>query len=815
MGSKIENLINLKEPVLLDGGMGTTLQRILPDYKGCPEYLNLEKPEAIAETHRAYLEAGSQIIQTNTFGGNRVKLAGYNLQDQVERINYQGVKLAREEAKGKALVSASLGPTGRFMEPFGDLSFQEAYQLFKEQALTFSRAGADMITIETMSDLGEVRAAVIAVKENTHLPLICQMTFTERGRTIAGTDPATFIHVVEALGVDALGANCSGGPEELLPVLEEMSRITNLPLSVQPNAGLPQLIGGKTVFNLSSEEFARYGEKFLSLGVSLLGGCCGTDPDFIKALKVAVTGKKPLERNNPEYPVLTSRKRSIYIGRGFEPAFVGDKINPTGRPLISKDLKSGRMDNICREAKKQREAGTPILDVNVGMAGIDQAEAMYKAIQGIQRVVDCSVAVDSTTPQVIEAGLQAFTGKPLVNSVNGEDKNLEALLPLVKKYGAGLLGLVIDEKGIPATARERLKIAEKIVERALEYGIKRKDIFIDCLVLTASVHQEMVLESLETIRLVKEELKVNTLLGATNISHGMPCREILNASYIAMGYGAGMDLPILDPFDIRIREVIDVFRVFNGADSYARDYIKKYGGKEVPYFYQGEEEKKLAGEGPEESMLTRLKNGVFNGEKEEISTLVEEALKEKVPPGEIMDQALILGMEKVGEEYGRGELFLPQLLLAAETVKAALKILKPYLPADSHGKKGRVVICTVEGDIHDIGKNIVAMVMENYGFEVFDLGKDIPSSQIVEAVREHKADIVALSALMTTTMTEMPRVIKDLDREGLSPFIMVGGAVVTADYAREIGAHGFSRDAQGALKEAEKLMKERKISKEK
>ncbi|RQD77488.1 MAG: 5-methyltetrahydrofolate--homocysteine methyltransferase [Candidatus Syntrophonatronum acetioxidans] len=814
MGSKMGDLIDLKHPVLLDGGMGTILQKLLPHYKGCPEYLNLDKPEVIIETHRDYIKAGSHIIQTNTFGGNRVKLAGYNLQDQVEKINYQGVRLARQAAEGGALVSASLGPTGRFMEPFGDLSFQEAYEIFAEQARAFSRAGADLITIETMSDLGEVKAAVIAVKENTSLPLICQMTFTETGRTIAGTDPATFVHVVEALEVDALGANCSGGPKELLPVLEEMSRITNFPLSVQPNAGLPQLVAGETVFNLSKEEFARYGEKFLSLGVNLLGGCCGTDPEFIKTLKEKVSGKVPQKRNNPEYTVLTSRERSIYIGRGFEPAYVGDKINPTGRPLIARDLKTGKMENVCREAKEQWEAGTPILDVNVGMAGINQAEAMYKAIQGIQRVVDCSVAVDSTTPQVVEAGLQAFIGKPLVNSVNGEDKSLEALLPLAKKYGAALLGLVIDEKGIPATARERLKIAEKIVERALEYGIKRKDIFIDCLVLTASVHQEMVLESLETIRLVKEKLQVNALLGATNISHGMPCREILNATYIAMGYGAGMDMPILDPFDIRIREVIDVFRVFNGSDSYARDYIQKYGGKKVPYFYQGEKEGKLRkGEESGETIFSKIKKGVVNGEKEIITSLVEKALEGKASPGEIMDQALIPGMEEVGEEYEKGEIFLPQLLLAAETVKGALKVLKPYLSDEPGRNKGRVVICTVEGDIHDIGKNIVAMIMENHGFEVVDLGRDVPSSRVIEAAREYEADIVALSALMTTTMNEMPRVIQGLDREGLEPFIMVGGAVVTADYAQEIGAHGFARDAQGALKEAERLMKEKRKSK--
>ncbi len=633
------------------------------------------------------------------------------------------------------------------------------------------------------------------------------MTFNPNGRTITGTDPAAFVHVAEALEVDILGANCSGGPEDLLPVMQEMGKLTNLPLVVQPNAGLPQLMGGKTVFKSSPLDFASFAPQFIEAGVNLIGGCCGTEPEHIRALESVIKGQKSSYRNNPTRTVLTSRSRSIYIGKEYEPAFIGDKINPTGRPLIARDLKTGRMDFICQEAKIQWEAGTPILDVNVGMSGINQVEVMGKALKSIQKVVDCSAAIDSTVPEVIESGLKAFIGKPVVNSVNGENKNLESILPLVKKYGASFLGLVLDEKGIPETAEDRLKIAEKIVDRAVEYGIKKENIFIDCLVLSAGVHQQMVMESLRTIGLVKEKLKVNTLLGTTNISHGMPCREILNAVYLAMAYGAGLDLPILNPLDIRMREVIDVYRVFNSSDVYGVGYINKYRGKTVPYFYEGEGLiAEIASIPGEENISVRIKDALINGDKEGIEKILEEAVESGCSSEEIFNKALIPGMEEVGDKYEEGLFFLPQLLLTAETMKKAINFLKPYMSEEAGTSQGTVVICTVEGDIHDIGKNIVAVMMENYGFKVVDLGKDAAFSKIEQAVKEHDADIVALSALMTTTMVEMPKVIKGLKEAGLNPFIMVGGAVVTAEFAREIGADGFAADARGALKEAQRLM---------
>lgn len=810
MGKSINKILQSSDIILLDCAMGTMLQNNGLLSGECPELWNIIRPQDIKKIHNMCIQAGSIIIQTNTFGANKVKLSNYNLHGRVEEINYQGVAIARETAQNRAFVAGSIGPTGRFMEPIGDLSFDEAYEIFKEQALAFYKAGADLISIETMSDLGEVRAAVIAVKENTDLPVICQMTFEPKGRTITGTDTAAFVHVAEALEVDIIGANCSGGPEELLPVMREIGRLTNLPMAVQPNAGLPQLVGGKTVFKSSPSDFAGFVPQFIEAGVSLIGGCCGTEPEHIRALKSVIKGKKSSKRDNPVRTVLTSRTRSIYIGRDYEPAFIGDKINPTGRPLIARDLKEGCAEFICQEAKRQWEAGAPILDVNVGISGINHAEAMGKALKSIQKAVDCSVAIDSTVPEVIESGLKAFIGKPLVNSVNGEDIILEGVLPLVKKYGASLLGLVLDEKGIPETAEERLKIAEKIVSRAVEYGIKKENIFIDCLVLSAGVHQQMVMESLKTIGLVKKKLKVNTLLGTTNISHGMPCREILNAVYLAMAYGAGLDLPIINPLDIRMREVIDVYRVFNGTDTYGVSYINKYKGKTVPYFYQGDGDIQMGktenSTSGEDTVHERIKNTLINGNKDGIEKILKEALDKGCFPEEIFDKALIPGMEYAGDKYEKGSFFLPQLLLTAETMKKATNFLKPYMAEGTDKSRGTVVICTVEGDIHDIGKNIVAIMIENYGFKVVDLGKDVPASRIVQAVKEYDADIVALSALMTTTMVEMPQVIKELKESGLNPFVMVGGAVVTDEYAREIGADGFAADARGALKEAQRLM---------
>ncbi|NPV93531.1 MAG: dihydropteroate synthase [Firmicutes bacterium] len=802
--------------LILDGAMGTMLQARGLRPGECPESWNLTHPDEVREVHRAYVEAGASVIQTNTFGGNRVKLSEYGLADQVREINQAAVRLAKEAAGDKALVYVSVGPTGLLGQPFGPADFDEFYEAFAEQVQAAVEAGADLIALETFSDLMEIRAALIAARGVTRLPVLAQMTFEPNGRTLMGTDAATAAVVLDSLGADAVGANCSGGPAELLAVISRMAEVTPLPLVVQPNAGLPVLIDGVTVFRQTPGDMAAFAPRMVEAGAWLVGGCCGTTPDHIRAVADALRGRRPAEREVKRRPSLASRSSLVLIPGAERLPFIGERINPTARKKLAEDIRENRFEMVLEEARGQVEAGTPILDVNMGVPGIDEAAAMSLAVSKIQAAIDIPISIDSANPGAIEAGLKAFVGKPLINSVNGKEDSLRTVLPLAKKYGAAVLGLTLDEQGIPETTGERLAIARRILDAALGYGIRAEDVFIDCLVQTASAQQSQALETLRAIGLIKSELGVGTVLGVSNVSHGLPAREVLNSTFLAMALFQGLDLAIMNPFDERMREALAASEVLLNRDPYCQEYIKRFqGAKAAPAVGKSAAgEVKPAGEAasaaaPEIDIKGQVRQAVIQGKRESIGALVASALAEGTPALDLVNQALIPGIDEVGRRYEAQTYFLPQLILGAETMKLGFEALRPHLEAKDQGQVGKIVLATVQGDIHDIGKNIVGVLLENYGFQVIDLGRDVPAAVIAETAEKEQAEIIGLSALMTTTMPRMAEVINEVKSRGLNSRVIIGGAVVTPEYAERIGADAWATDARDGVMKALQLIKDR------
>jgi len=826
----------LRERVLvMDGAMGTMLQQrgMMPGQ--CPELFGVENPDVLTEIHQQYLDAGADIIETNTFGGNRFKLAEYGLDGRMLEINSEAVRIARQVTKGRAMVAGCIGPTGKLLKPMGDVEFDDLYNAFQEQVTAFERAGADLISIETMSDIGEMRAALIAARQCSRLPVIAHLTFEPGGRTMMGTDPLTAIIIMDALQPLAMGANCSGGARELLPIIQTMAKYTRNYLSVEPNAGLPRLIEERTVFPDTAEEMAEYALRLRDAGANIIGGCCGTTPQHIQAMASVLKGLPPARRDGQKYFAFASRSRHLFLGTGHPLAMIGERINPTARKKLAQDIKDGKMQVVVDEAKKQAPIA-PMLDVNMGVPGIDEPLAMKQAVTAIQSAIDIPISIDSTNPIALEEGLKNFVGRPLINSTTGEDKHLEVVLPLAKKYGAAVLGLCLDEKGIPDKAEGRLQVAKKIYKRAREYGLRDEDIFIDCLVKTASAEQYQVMETLNTLKQVKEELGLGTVLGISNVSHGLPAREILNSTFLAMAWAAGLDLPILNPFDEKMMDVTRAAAVIMNRDINCSAYIDRYkdyksGVRTLPGGIRHEicescnipDQIKGKGIGREKSPPARetevnnniqsdtireqLKRSVLEGERDNIENLIDQALQQdQIPALDIVNQALIPGIELAGELYEKKRYFLPQLMMAAETMKKAFAYLKPHLSVDAQKHSGVIVIATVEGDIHDIGKNIVAILLENYGFRMVDLGKDVPAEEILAAAQKEDADIIGLSALMTTTMPRMQEVIDGVKEMGLRSRVMVGGAVLNQEYADKIGADAYSEDARAAVKTAQKLM---------
>lgn len=776
--------------VFLDGGMGTMLQKSGLQIGGVPELLNLENPELLISIHRQYIEAGADIIYTNTFGANSYKMAdtGHSVKELIEAA----IKNAKKAVEGTdTLIALDVGPIGQLLEPTGLLPFEKAYDIFKEIVLAGSEA--DLVVFETMTDLLEIKAAVLAAKENSNLPIMCTMTFEKNMRTFTGCGVSNMALTLEGLGADAIGVNCSLGPDELMPVVEEMLNWTNLPVIVKPNAGLPDPVTNE--YNILPDEFAGYMVQMADKGVKIFGGCCGTTPEYISAVKNILKDKKYVKELK-EIPVaVCSSSETVIIN---QPRIIGERINPTGKKKFKEALIRHDIDYILNQAIEQTHGGAEILDVNVGLPEIDEKAMMIDAVKSIQGITDAPLQLDSTIPEVLEAALRVYCGKPIINSVNGEDESLNNILPLVKKYGSSVVGLTLDKDGIPKKAEDRFKIAQKILNKALEYGIKKENVFIDCLTLTASAEQDGVVETLQAVNMVKTKLGLKTVLGVSNISFGLPNRERINHTFLALALENGLDLPIINPNNQSMSGTVRAFRLLKGIDKNSKEYIEAYNKE------QGNAAAKSAGE--ENNNIT-LEYAIENGLKNDGARITKEML-ETTDAMIIVNEHLIPALDKAGDLFEKGKIFLPQLILSAEVAQAAFAAIKEYMSSKSTEtvNKGEIVIATVKGDVHDIGKNIVKVLLENYGYNVIDLGKDVEYQAVVDAVKKYNAKLVGLSALMTTTLVSMENTIKLLRENNLDCQVMVGGAVLTPDYAKQIGADFYSKDAKESVDIAKKVL---------
>lgn len=808
---KLPFLAALQERVLvLDGAMGTMLQERGLKPGQSPEELNLTMPEVVAGVHREYLQAGADIIVANTFGGNRLKLAHYGLEDRLREINAGGVAIARQAAGNGAYIGASIGPTGKFVEPVGDISFDAMAAIYREQAEALLGACVDFISLETFLDIKELRAAVIAIRELApQIPIVAMLTFDDKGRSVLGTPPEAAAITLEAVGADVVGSNCGLGPDGIFQILAAMRRVTSLPLISQANAGLPQLKEGKTVFPASPQEMTSYHDKMLELGVRIIGGCCGTTPLHIQAIKGALAGKNrpaPVITAAAATTWLSSRMGFTAIGGGGPVAIIGERINPTGKKAFVAELREGKVSHIRREALEQTTAGATLLDVNVGAPGIDEPAMMEQAVFCVTGATATPLVLDSSSPEALERGLKAADGKVLINSVNGEAKSLSRILPLAKKYGAAVIGLTLDENGIPESAEGRVAVAGKIVAAAGRAGITPADLVIDCLTLTVSAEQKRAMETLKAIRLVKERLGVKTVLGVSNISFGLPRRPLISSTFFAMAMEAGLDAAIINPKEQPMMDAWRSAMVLLNRDPQAAGYIAHCmapaGDGTAPLPQPAD----ANGAAKPLDIKQRLSQAIIYGDVENAVSLVETALGEGLSPEQISNEALLPGLEEVGRRFDKNLCFLPQVLRSAETMQTAFARLKEEMKGGSFKSLGKILMATVEGDIHDIGKNIVCTLLENHGFEVIDLGKNVPTQRIIAEALAQQVDAVGLSALMTTTMAEMENVIGQLRAQGVKTFTMVGGAVVTEEYAKEIGADLYAKDAMEAVARIKKLL---------
>lgn len=787
------------EIILLDGGLGVLLQEKGLGIGQAPEELNLTRPEIVEKAHRSFIEAGSSVILTNTFGASRIKLGEHGLGDQTAEINARAVHIARKAAGSDDIwIAGSIGPCGKYLKPVGTLDFKPTHQTFAEQVRCLAGAGVDLLIIETMSDIREAKAAMMAARENFSGPIIAQMTFADGRNTVTGTDPLTALTVFESLDADAFGINCSTGPEEIFGAIGEILDKTLLPLCVEPNAGMPRIQEGRTCFPASPDHLAEYAVKFAEAGVTMIGACCGAGPDHIRAITKALKGLTPVLRARDRCRSrLASRDRTVEICCDQPIRLIGERINPTGRKQLREELQQGRFHLVRQEALEQVKAGADILDINVGAPGVDEPEVIRKAIQVVQKAVDVPISIDSTNPIVIEAALEEIEGKPLINSVTAEDEKLALILPLAKRFGAAVLGLTLDERGIPETAEERLELARKIVNKGLEIGLRHEDIYIDPLTLTISAEPRRSLETLKTLRLIKSELGVTTVMGVSNVSYGLPNRSIINRSFLAMALESGLDLPILNPLSESALETIHAANVLLNRDTGAKRFIELYGGVE---------KEKVELKKDTRPLEQRLFDTILYGNRDVVRDQVEQALKDGWEAIDLNEKVLIPALQEVGRRYDKREFFLPQVILAAETMQDAFQRLKDLFPAGKGRHRGKIILATVKGDVHDIGKNIVSVVMQNYGWEVIDLGKNVDTRDIVRIAREEKADFVGLSALMTTTMVEMGAVIHELKQAGVPTRVIVGGAVLNKSFANEIGADGYGKDAMEAVRVVDLLM---------
>ncbi|MBQ4346728.1 MAG: homocysteine S-methyltransferase family protein [Oscillospiraceae bacterium] len=765
----------MQEFVLLDGGMGTMLNLTPGEI---PEALNLTDPQRIAAIHQAYVNAGSNVVYANTFGANSIKLADTGL-NAAECIG-AAVAIAKQAVGDVACVALDMGSTGQMLQPNGTLSFEDAYNCYKEAVMAGAAAGADLIVIETMSDLSEMRAALLAAKENSSLPVICTMSFTETGRTFTGCPVSAMAMTLEGLGADVIGINCSLGPEEMMPMIRELAEWTALPLAVKPNAGLPDPVTG--AYHVLPEVFARCVAAFTDCGVQFFGGCCGTTPEYISALSALLNQKRRARLHFRRRSAVCSATRTVELDM---PRVIGERINPTGKKLMQQALKDGNMDYLRSEAIAQTQAGADLLDVNVGTPGIDEVTMLPAAVSAVMEVSDLPLQLDSSDAAALEAALRIYPGKAIVNSVCGKETSLSAILPLVKRYGAAVVGLTLDENGIPHSANERFRIAERILQRALACGIPKEDVYIDCLTLTASTGENGPTETLGALRRVREELGLQTVLGVSNISFGLPNRPIVNRCFLNMALSAGLTLPIINPKAQDMMDTVRAYRMLAGFDANCAQYIECY--------------RDVQAAAPISTGSFTLAEAVAHGMKQEAARLTAEALQDTEPLA-IINEHLIPALDAVGAQYEAGTMFLPQLIQAATAAQSAFAVLKQrFAGREDAQSKGSIVIATVQGDVHDIGKNIVKLLLENYGYHVIDLGKDVPPQRIADAAAEHDVSLVGLSALMTTTVPAMAETIGLLHEKLPQCKIVVGGAVLTKEYAMTIGADCYAKDAKATV----------------
>ena len=821
-----------EEFLVFDGAMGTMLQEAGLKAGELPELLNFSHPETVTAIHRAYVEAGADVISANTFGANAHKLGDVA---SVEDVFAAAIACARKS--GARYVAADIGPIGALLKPLGTMDFDEAYDLFAQQARAAQAAGADLFVVETMTDLLEAKAAVLACLECTELPVVATMTFGEDGCTFLGASPEICAMTLSALGVQAVGINCSLGPDALAPLLARMAPFARVPLMVQANAGLPRIEGGRTLYDIDAEAYAHAAEALLDAGATIVGGCCGTSPDYIARIRALVNMRTPVPpqaRDAHAFAVCSAQKTlAMQAGKPYA-NIIGERINPTGKKRLKEALRSGDFDYAVGEALDQAELGADALDVNVGLPELDEPRVLVEVMERIQAVCDLPLQIDSSDPEAVRRAVRRYAGKALINSVNGKAESLEAVLPIAAHYGCAVVGLTLDEDGIPETAEGRLAIARRIVQAAEEAGIPREDVVIDCLAMAASTNQHQVAQILRAMRLVHEELGVRCVLGVSNISFGLPQREMVNAVFLSQAFAAGLDLAIMNPKSRRMCDVVATQRVLNAQDEGAAAFIERYAQAPNPYdapapaqggsvadtqvsgagatgvSAKGMQVDGAAGSGATTGAgasqaaaggacdgadaLSRARHLILTGRKAQMEAVTRELLASR-DALEVIDGCFIPVLDEVGAKFERGELFLPQLMASAEAVKVGFDTVKACVPAGAAQDKGDIVLATVKGDIHDIGKNIVKMLLENYGYRVHDLGRDVAPEAVLECVQATGARLVGLSALMTTTVRSMEQTVELLHREVPEVRVMVGGAVLTPEYAATMGAEYYAKDA--------------------
>ena len=788
MTMDIKRFLN-KTRLYFDGGMGTLLQAKGLGAGERPESWNLTIPEIIRDIHLDYLNAGSNIISANTFGANCLKLDNYKEVIAAAIRNARDAISLFEGDKGRCFVAFDMGPTGKMLEPLGDLSFEDAVEIFRRSAFEAEKNKADLIIIETMNDSYETKAAVLGAREGSSLPIFVSNVFDERGKLMTGADAKAMIALLESLGVDAIGMNCSLGPKQMLPVIKEYLEYSSLPVMVSPNAGLPRSENGKTVFDVDAEEFSDIMAEIAQMGVSILGGCCGTTPEYIRKTVEKTKGITFRKTEKKDFTFVSSYTHAVEIGN--EPVLIGERINPTGKSKFKEALRRGDIDYIVSEGVKQQEKGVHILDVNVGLPEIDEDKMLCDSVKALQAVLDLPLQLDSVKASSLEKAMRLYNGKPLINSVNGKKESLKEILPLVKRYGGVLIALTIDESGIPDTARGRLEIARKIVLECERQGIDRKDIIVDPLAMAVSSDRRSGNVTLESVELIRRELGVKVSLGVSNISFGLPQRDVVNSFFFSLALERGLDCAIMNPNSVPMMQAYHSFRALKGIDEGCGDYIAFSAENEVTSVKREAEKQTESGDGLIYAIVKGMREPAYERAK---------ALLEETEPMTVINEKIIPALDEVGKGFEEKRVYLPQLLMSAEAASRAFEAVKAKMGDSKQESKGKIVLATVKGDIHDIGKNIVKVLLENYGFEVIDLGKDVAPERVLEAVKEHKCSLVGLSALMTTTVEYMKATVELLKKEAPEVKTIVGGAVLTREYAEMIGATCYAKDAMDTVR---------------